>query len=88
MSCNQIHFEDGRDQQRACLSRVAGLALATLTIGGTLLLAQGHDVKAENGRTATAKLALTEAVPAQPRKPIRVIPLFDIPPDQYAVRAR
>lgn len=95
---NRIHFEDGREYKGRYFVRAVTAALATLVIGGALVLAQGNDVKAENG--TTVKVAMVEtaapalpapqaiATPAPPRKQIRVIPLFNVPADQQTAERR
>lgn len=95
---NRIHFEDSRDQKALRFGRAAGIALATLVIGGALVLAQGNGVKAENGATVKVAMAQTAApalpepqpvaAPVQTRKQIRVIPLFNVPTDQQAPERR
>lgn len=99
---NRIHFEDGRETKGRYFGRAVTAALATLVIGGALVLAQGNDVKAENGTTAqtTVKIAMVEtaapvlpapqavATPAPTRKQIRVIPLFNVPADQQTAERR
>lgn len=100
MSRNRINIEgEDRGYANVRFSRTLAIALSTLVIGGALVLAQGNGVKAANGATgqvAVVKVAVAEIVAPvapqaavtqiQPRKAVRVIPLYNIPADQAVAR--
>ncbi|SEB95123.1 hypothetical protein SAMN05443249_1556 [Beijerinckia sp. 28-YEA-48] len=102
MSRNRINIEgEDRGYANVRFGRTLAIALSTLVIGGALVLAQGNGVKAANGATvqvAVVKVAVAETVAlapttpqaavtqVQPRKAVRVIPLYNIPADQAAAQ--
>lgn len=97
MSRNRINFEgESRGYANVRFGRTVIIALSTLLVGGALVLAQGNGVKAASGTAVKVAMAETvapapvapqvAATPVQPRKQVRVIPLYNIPAEQQTER--